>query len=316
MNLALESLLRRQQQAFAAAVLAQGTRTDTGTGTEALLRRGPAGSAAAIGVYRHAYSARLVGALRDNFEILARALGDAGFDALATAYIAAQPSRQPSIRWFGDQLIAFMDQRLAADDGLLPHPALADLARMDWALRGAFDAADAPVITRDALAALPPDDWPGLRLLLHPSVRQVGLQWAVEGAWHALRAAADGTAGAANDGDVSDGDVSDSDASDGGADDSDPALPAPAEHAHALLVWRQGLETRWRSLAAPEAAWLQAVADGASFAALCALAAGAVAADDADDAGDAGDAGDDAVPLVVGALQQWLADGLVSGFTA
>ncbi len=310
MNLALESLLRRQQQAFAAAVLAQGTRTDTGTGTEALLRRGPAGSAAAIGVYRHAYSARLVGALRDNFEILARALGDAGFDALATAYIAAQPSRQPSIRWFGDQLIAFMDQRLAADDGLLPHPALADLARMDWALRGAFDAADAPVITRDALAALPPDDWPGLRLLLHPSVRQVGLQWAVEGAWHALRAAADGTAGAANDGDVSDGDVSDSDASDGGADDSDPALPAPAEHAHALLVWRQGLETRWRSLAAPEAAWLQAVADGASFAALCALAAGAVAADDA------GDAGDDAVPLVVGALQQWLADGLVSGFTA
>ena len=36
----------------------------------------------------------------------------------------------------------------------------------------------------------------------------------------------------------------------------------------------------------------------------------------ADDAGDAGDAGDDAVPLVVGALQQWLADGLVSGFTA
>ena len=313
MNLALESLLRRQQQAFAAAVLAQGTRTDTGTGTEALLRRGPAGSAAAIGVYRHAYSARLVGALRDNFEILARALGDAGFDALATAYITAQPSRQPSIRWFGDQLIAFMDQRLAADDGLLPHPALADLARMDWALRGAFDAADAPVITRDALAALPPDDWPGLRLLLHPSVRQVGLQWAVEGAWHALRAAADGTAGAANDGDVSDGDVSDGDASDGGADDSDPALPAPAEHAHALLVWRQGLETRWRSLAAPEAAWLQAVADGASFAALCALAAGAVAADDA---GDAGDAGDDAVPLVVGALQQWLADGLVSGFTA
>ena len=313
MNLALESLLRRQQQAFAAAVLAQGTRTDTGTGTEALLRRGPAGSAAAIGVYRHAYSARLVGALRDNFEILARALGDAGFDALATAYITAQPSRQPSIRWFGDQLIAFMDQRLAADDGLLPHPALADLARMDWALRGAFDAADAPVITRDALAALPPDDWPGLRLLLHPSVRQVGLQWAVEGAWHALRAAADGTAGAANDGDVSDGDASDGDASDGGADDSDPALPAPAEHAHALLVWRQGLETRWRSLAAPEAAWLQAVADGASFAALCALAAGAVAADDA---GDAGDAGDDAVPLVVGALQQWLADGLVSGFTA
>ena len=305
MTLARHSVLRQQQQAFAAALLGQaaGTGTGTGTGTEALLRRGAAGAAPAIAVYCQAYTARLVGALRDNFEILARALGDAAFEALAHAYIVAHPSRQPSIRWFGDQLTVFMDQRLAADDGVVPHPALADLARMDWALRGAFDAADAPVITRGALAALPPDDWPGLRLVLHPSVRQLALHWAVQGAWHALRAAADHADGAAN-GAANGADTSDSDAE----------LPAPAEHAHALLVWRQGLETRWRSLAAPEAALLQSVADGLSFGALCEQAAGAVSADEAaDEAAD--QAANAAVPLVVAALQQWLAVGLVSGFT-
>ena len=294
MNLALKSLLRRQQQAFAAAVLAQGT----GTGAEPLLRRGPTGTAPALGVYRHAYRARLVGALRDNFEILARALGDQAFEALARAYIAAHPSRQPSMRWFGDQLTAFIDQRLAADDGLVAHPALADLARMDWALRGAFDAADAPVITRQALAALPPDAWPGLRLVLHPSVRQLALHWAVEAAWHALRTAADGAGSDAIDADGADS----ADSTEG-----DPELPAPAELAHALLVWRRGLETQWRSLAAAEAALLHAVANGVCFGDLCEQAAALVAPDAGADA---------AVPLVVGLLEQWLADGLVSGFTA
>lgn len=282
MSLAPAAVLRRQQQAFAAAVLGRTAGTGTGPGGAARLQPSPAGAAPAIGVYRQAYTARLVGALRDNFEILARALGDAGFEALATAYIAAQPSRQPSIRWFGDRLTAFMDQRLAADDGLVPHPALADLARMDWALRGAFDAADAPLIGRAALAGLPPGDWPGLCLLLHPSVRQVALRWSVEAAWHALRGAADGA--------------------DGAAGNDDAPLPAPVEQAHTLLVWRRGLDTQWRSLGPPEAALLQALAGGANFGALGEQAIGWV--DDADQA----------VPLVVGALQQWLADGLVSGW--
>ena len=71
---------------------------------------------------------------------------------------------------------------------------------------------------------------------------------------------------------------------------------------HALLVWRRGLDTQWRSLSPPEAALLQALAGGANFGALGEQAIGWV--DDADQA----------VPLVVGALQQWLADGLVSGW--
>ncbi|WP_163367521.1 HvfC/BufC N-terminal domain-containing protein, partial [Klebsiella aerogenes] len=79
-------------------------------------------------VYRHAYRARLAEALADNYTVLARALGDEAFDALAQAYLAAHPSRHPSIRWFGAALADFM---AVAGDELVPHPGLVDLARMD-----------------------------------------------------------------------------------------------------------------------------------------------------------------------------------------
>jgi hypothetical protein len=282
---AANTVLRQQQLAFQAVVL--------GLDADGLLRRAPGGAPAPIGVYRHAHSARLIGALRDNFEILARALGDAGFDALAQAYIDAQPSTQASIRWFGHRLSDFMDACVAPDaaagggagagEGLVPHPALADLARMDWALRAAFDAADAPLLSRDALAGLPPARWPGLILVLHPSVAQVRLHWAVEAAWQTLRTADDGT---------------------------EPELPAPQALSHNLLVWRRGADTQWRSLDALEASLLRAVGAGQPFAALCALAATLADGEDGEDRDAL------AAPLVVGALQQWLADGLLSGLRA
>ncbi|MFX8055483.1 hypothetical protein ABTK93_19635, partial [Acinetobacter baumannii] len=90
--------------------------------------------------------------------------------ALAQAYLAAHPSRHPSIRWFGAALADFM---AVAGDELVPHPGLVDLARMDWALRAAFDAAEAPLLQPATLAALSPDDWAGLVLQLHPRVQRV-----------------------------------------------------------------------------------------------------------------------------------------------
>lgn len=223
-------------------------------------------------VYRHAYRARLAEALADNYTVLARALGDEGFEALARAYIAARPSRHPSIRWFGHELAGFM---AAAGDDLVPHASLVDFARMDWALRGAFDAAEAAPLEAATLAALGPDDWAGLVLHLHPSVRRVTLAHAIEPAWRALRAWEPESG------------------------DAQPDLDEPVPHEHGLLVWRQGLETRWRSLEPLEAALLDAVAAGEPFARLCERAAAAL-----------GDA-DAAAPAVVGALQQWLAEGLL-----
>lgn len=228
--------------------------------------------ASGLAVYRHAYRARLAEALADNYNVLARALGDDAFDALAQAYIDAHPSRHPSIRWFGDALAGFM---AGAGDELVPHAGLVDLARMDWSLRGAFDAADAPLLTPAALAALGPDDWAALVLHLHPSVQRVALAYAVEPAWRALREWAPDSG------------------------DAQPALAEPAPHAHTLLAWRQQGETRWRSLDAFEAALLDAVGRATPFVLLCECAAALLHDAEA------------AVPATVAALQRWLADGLL-----
>ncbi|MBI5256697.1 MAG: putative DNA-binding domain-containing protein [Burkholderiales bacterium] len=259
--------LRSQQQAFAAAVAAGGP-------TEGLLVDSPGGGPPLIGAYRHAYRARLVEALRDNLEVLARALGDEGFESLALAYLAAHPSTEPSIRWFGHRLADFMAAQAEAGNPLVPHPALADLARMDWALRAAFDAADATPLSRASLAGVPPEQFGALRFALHPSVQLTPLGWAIEPAWRLLRDHVPGQG-------------------------DEPTLPAPEPLAHRLLVWRQRLETRWRSLPDDEAGALQALQAGAAFATLCEQAALA------------GDGPDAAVPRVAGWLATWLDEGLL-----
>jgi hypothetical protein len=243
--------------------------------TAGLLRPRTDGSPPLLAVYRHAYRARLVAALADNHTVLQRALGDEAFDALGRAYAEACPSTRPSIRWYGDRLADFM----AAREDLVPHPALVDIARMDWALRDAFDAADAAAVDLAALAGLAPEHWAQLRFEPHPSVRLVPLRWAVEGAWRALR---------------------EHDPASGG---DEPQLPAPEPHPHLLLVWRRGLETQWRSLPAAEAALLQAALEGARFDALCEQAARS-ARDSAE-----------AASVAAASLQQWLQDGLFARFT-
>ena len=260
--------LRAQQLAFAAAA-ADGA--DPGT----LLAADPHGGPPRLGVYRHAYRARLTEALADNFEILAKAMGDEAFAALADAYITTYPSTHLSIRWFGNRLADFMAQAVGDGSGLVPHPAFVDLARMDWALRAAFDAADAPAVGREALAGRSPQDFAALRLAAHPAVQQMKLDWVIEVAWRALR---------------------EHDPDSG----TEPELPAPEEHAHTLLVWRRGLDTLWRSVDAAEATLLQGLAAGESFGELCERAA---ALDD------------DALPpaqRAASVLAQWLDDGLIS----
>jgi len=187
-------------------------------------------------IYVNAYRGRLREALADNYPVLYRALGDDGFRELAAAYLDAHPSPFRSIRWFGDRLAEF----IARIPEVVPHPALLDIARLDWAMRGAFDAADAAPLRIEDLAGIPPERWPGLRFALCPSFRMLSLDWQIEALWHALNA------------------------------DENAETEEPQRHAHIMIVWRAGLETRWRTVAEDEAAALQALVEGGDFAAICA----------------------------------------------
>jgi hypothetical protein len=249
--------LAQQQQLLRAAIVSDAPAAGLLRGHDLLLR-----------IYQRAYTARLLAALRDNFGVLPLAMGDDAFDALGRAYLQAHPSRQPSIRWFGHAFADFMTQH----PELVPHPALVDLARMEWALRAAFDAAGAPSLLGTSVAARPADQWPEWVLRFQPSAQVLALQWRIEPAWRALQ----------------------------DAENEEPELAEPEAGEHLLLVWRPLLETRWRSVADPvEAVLLPAAIQGHNFAALCELAARHV-----------GD--EQAAAAVVGALQQWLGEGLLA----
>lgn len=200
---------------------------------------------AQFAVYRNAYRARLCAALRDNYEVLPLVMGDDAFDVLAHAYIAAHPSSHHSLRWFGHALPAFMETH----DDLVDHPAMLDLARMEWALRTAFDAAEAPLLTSAELATVPPPMWSQLRFELHPSVQMLQLEWAVGPVWHALKS-------------------------------EQEEVPPPDALTHTMMVWREGLRTRWKSLNDAQALFVHGLQSGDTFGQQCEQLAGHLGAED------------------------------------
>jgi hypothetical protein len=227
-------------------------------------------------IYAHAYPARLCEALRDNYPALHQALGDEAFAQIALAYLAAHPSTHRSIRWFGDALCDFLDTYSEHAPEPTPHPALTDLARLDWALRCAFDAADAAPLTTADLAAIAPDAWPAQRFALHPSVQLITLNWHVEPLWHSL------------------------------TDTPDADTCAPEPGTHRLRVWRHDLECHWRTLTESEAQALHALAhgvtngatNGATFSEVC----------------DAFAHEPDPASLIASTLQTWVSEGVLIAF--
>jgi uncharacterized protein (UPF0276 family) len=132
---------------------------------------------ARLDVYANAYFYRLLGALREMFPRLAAAAGEVGFHNLVTDYVLAQPSTQPDLRRLGDRLPAFLREHALGRAA----PRLVDLAELELALGSALDAADGAPLTREALAALPPEAWPALELELVPSARVLRVFHDLEG---------------------------------------------------------------------------------------------------------------------------------------
>ena len=92
-----------------------------------------------LDVYRDGYALRLIEVLTIDFPGVLAMAGPEGFDALARAYVANHPSQHPSVRWFGGQLADFLATTAPYDRT----PALAEMARFEWALGEAFDSVDA-----------------------------------------------------------------------------------------------------------------------------------------------------------------------------
>jgi hypothetical protein len=133
--------------------------------------------AARLGIYHHAYRARLVEALCANYPASARLLGAEKFAQLGAAYIDAHDSQSFSVRHYGHALAS-----------LVKTPFLADLAKWEWAIAEVFDAADATPVKVATLAKIAPESWSELRFEFHPSTRRVSLTSNAAQVWKALSA--------------------------------------------------------------------------------------------------------------------------------
>lgn len=204
-----------------------------------------------LGIYHHAYRARLIETLRDSFGHTHGYLGDAWFDHLAGAFVEQHPSTLSNLRWYGQAWPDWLAAQLVAESDLGAHPEVAELARLDWALRQAFDAADAPVLSLAGLAALAAsDDWVNAALTPQPSVCVLTLAHNTLSLWHALD-----------------------------QDESVPppeALPSPI----GVLVWRRDVQPHFRSVSAMESVALAGLLRGRSFADICGDLAAAFEPDD------------------------------------
>ena len=203
----------------------------------AAVAEGGAPVAVRLGVYAHAYGARLAEVLGNDYPALKALLGEAEFERLSAGYLARHPSSEFNARWFGRHLPAF----LTTAPGWSERPSLAELAALCWAVGEAFDAADVAAASAGDAAALPSAAWLSLRLEFLPSLRRVPVAWHVAEAFLAHQA----------------------------GETLPPEIEPLAEPA-TIVVWRPELTVEFRRLDADEAVMLAAAIAGADFSQLCA----------------------------------------------
>jgi hypothetical protein len=135
-----------------------------------------------LGIYQYAYRARLLEALQCNFPALHQLLGDDHFALAGHGFRHRQPPTRASIRWFGEGFSRYLAETAPFSDC----PAMAELARFEWALRHTIDAADAQRIETQQLQAVAPEAWHALLFDLHPSLQLLFFDWNVPFIWQAL----------------------------------------------------------------------------------------------------------------------------------
>jgi hypothetical protein len=197
-------------------------------------------------VYAEAYFWRLYEVLADQLELTAWIAGGPRFHDFVTDYLLQHPSHDPDVRRFAAAVPAALREH-ALERSI---PGLADVAAVEWALVQAIDGPDDALLPAQALAAIPADAWPSLRL---HAVRTATLV-PCRPDFDALRRAR--TAG-----------------------DAPPSPLALGDPPRSILVWRKpDLDVYTRTVDPAEAAALAALLDARTFADLCHAATGIDAA--------------------------------------
>jgi hypothetical protein len=143
--------------------------------------------ASRFGVYRNNVFASLINAIAKRYPVTRKLLWDDAFNRVAHCYVATEPPRSPVLLDYGEtfpQFLRSVGQGAAADY-------LADIAALEAARTRAYHAADATPLDRDAFTAISTEQWPELRIELHPSVVLLKSAFPMVSVWQANRNAND-----------------------------------------------------------------------------------------------------------------------------
>ena len=130
-------------------------------------------------VYRNNVAVSLREALETGFPIVRKLVGAENFALLANAFLRSHPPENPLLTRYGAALPHFIESfEPARAIGYL-----ADVARLEMAIREAYHAADAPAFDPKFLAALAPEELVQCRLRMAPSTRVLCSAWPVHAIW-------------------------------------------------------------------------------------------------------------------------------------
>jgi hypothetical protein len=188
-----------------------------------------------LGIYASAYRLRLLEALETEYPALKALVGDDEFERAGLAYIEAYPSPYYNLRWYGGDFAAF----LKTISPFCDYPVTSELAAFEWAMGLTFDAPDDPTVSIEAVAAVAPEAWPGMRFIPHGSLQRLDMIWNAPAIWRAVE------------------------------NEQAPQSPVASDYPIAWALWRQDLKTYFRSLSVDEAWALDAARNGATFAEIC-----------------------------------------------
>lgn len=186
-----------------------------------------------VDIYANMYFYRILDVLEEDFPATRAVLGSERFHNLVTGYLIEYPPAHFSISHAGDHLANFLCDHPLREE----FPFLENLARLERALIDVFHAADARPLDAEQMRALAPEDWPALKLKLHPAHQILDLQWNVATILEAVEQGAP------------------------------PSSPAGQDLS--ILVWRNRNRVYYRAIDAIERDLLAMISNGTTCADIC-----------------------------------------------
>jgi hypothetical protein len=130
-------------------------------------------------VYRNNVTVSLMQALEQGFPAVAKLLGPQNFANVARAFVKDNPPQSQLMMHYGEAFPAF----LAGLPAVAHLGYLADVARLELAIRRAYHAADSTPLDPATLGALSPDTLAATAFHIAPSVQPLASAWPVHAIW-------------------------------------------------------------------------------------------------------------------------------------